>query len=379
MADMFDLNVGGVGWHLTTGLIALVALFVACFAITGYITFRSGSIPASAFETGVDMDPTFDEVTARTVTATESASVSGDLTVDGHATVGALTAGTIAHAPTTGIGGRSLHDPARYYLQENFLKRPALNGVMGAAFGNADATQGATTVVAVARAIANTDFEVLGTNMTTALCTFSGTGAGILLTTAGQDQDQAILTPHLDTNQTRWAGASGIWGSENSVHFDTTILLPAIDNQIVWAGLKLTNVPEVAADNTQAFFTFLTDATNAGQAMTDFTRLHFVHSIDGVDFISQLPIVVAANTAYRLQIEIDASRQVAIFVNGVQYDVTTTAGSTLGTPVAVGTARSAALDDNVNFIPYIGIEAGAAAAEVLEVHYLAMSRLSART
>lgn len=44
MADLFDMKVGGLGFHLTAHMIALVALFVACFAITGYITFRDGSI-----------------------------------------------------------------------------------------------------------------------------------------------------------------------------------------------------------------------------------------------------------------------------------------------------------------------------------------------
>jgi len=44
MADLFDYKVDGLGWHLTSHLIAIVALFVACFAITGYITFRDESI-----------------------------------------------------------------------------------------------------------------------------------------------------------------------------------------------------------------------------------------------------------------------------------------------------------------------------------------------
>ena len=44
MADLFDMKVGGLGFHLTAHMIALAALFVACFAITGYITFRDGSI-----------------------------------------------------------------------------------------------------------------------------------------------------------------------------------------------------------------------------------------------------------------------------------------------------------------------------------------------
>ena len=44
MADLFDMKVGGLGFHVTAHMIAIAALFVACFAITGYITFRDGSI-----------------------------------------------------------------------------------------------------------------------------------------------------------------------------------------------------------------------------------------------------------------------------------------------------------------------------------------------
>ena len=261
--------------------------------------------------------------------------------------------------------GTTAKDARRYYLDEWFLQRPGLN---------ANIDQAST--VEVQRAL-NRNWEALGTNMTTALCTFAGTSGGVKATTAGADQDQAILTPHLDTAATAWAGC--LWGTENEVHWETSIQLPAIDNQNVWAGLKLTNAPELATDDDQAYFQFLTDADNSGQAFTDFTKLHFVHSIGGTDYISQLPITVAANTIYHLKIEIDSDRKAAIFVNGVQYNVATTAGSTGGTAVTavqpgVQAAKSNALTNDVDFIPYNGIEANAGAAEALITHYICMSR-----
>jgi len=261
--------------------------------------------------------------------------------------------------------GTTAKDARRYYLDEWFLQRPGLN---------ANIDQAST--VEVQRAL-NRNWEALGTNMTTALCTFAGTSGGVKATTAGADQDQAILTPHLDTAATAWAGC--LWGTENEVHWETSIQLPAIDNQNVWAGLKLTNAPELATDDDQAYFQFLTDADNSGQAFTDFTKLHFVHSVGGTDYISQLPITVAANTIYHLKIEIDSDRKAAIFVNGVQYNVATTAGSTGGTAVTavqpgVQAAKSNALTNDVDFIPYNGIEANAGAAEALITHYICMSR-----
>ena len=257
-----------------------------------------------------------------------------------------------------------LHDARRYYLCENFYQRPAINGDIDQAY-----------TVEVARA-ANRNFEILGTNMTTALVTFPSTSAGILATTAGADQDQAIVAPHLDTNQSAWTGVK--WGTENSVEWETSVMLPALDNQKVWAGLKLTNDQLVATDADQVFFKYQTDATNS-ESFTDFTKWHFIHSIGGTDFISQLPITVAANTPYHLKIKIDANRKATIFVNGIQYNVTTTSGSTGGTAVTAvqpgkQVVKTGALTDDVDFIPYAGIEAGAAAAEALNVHYIACSR-----
>ena len=271
----------------------------------------------------------------------------------------------ISKDSTTGlIQDRTLgdypQDTRRFYLEEWFLQRPGLNA-------NIDQV----STVEVQRAL-NRNWEALGTNMTTALCTFAGTSGGVKATTAGADQDQAIITPHLDTAATAWAGC--LWGTENEVHWETSIQLPAIDNQNVWAGLKLTNVPELATDADQAYFNFLTDADNSGQSFTDFTKLHFVYSVNGTDYISQLPITVAADTVYHLKLEIDSDRKIAIFVNGIQYNVTSTSGSTGGTAVTTGTTKSSALKNDVDLIPYNGIEANAGAAEALITHYICMSR-----
>lgn len=248
----------------------------------------------------------------------------------------------------------------RYYLSSYFKKRPAIN---------ADIDQVYT--VEVARA-ASKNFEVLGTNMTTALCTFDTTRAGLTITTAGADQDQAIIAPHLDSGFTAWTGV--LWGSENQTEWECSVSTNAIDNQKWWAGLKLTNDQLIATDANQAYFKFQTDATNS-EAFDDYTLLHFVHSIGGTDYISALPITVAANTTYHLRIKFDSDRKISMFVNGIQYDITTTAGSTGGTAVAKGTTKSAAMTDDIDFIPYIGIEAGAAAAEALDVHYQSMNRI----
>jgi len=273
----------------------------------------------------------------------------------------------VVHDRTQGFG---LRDARRYYLYESFAKKPGLNAV-SVIDPDADSASALAAYV-----IANRDFETLGTNMTTALTTFPGTSAGIKMTTAGADQDQAILLPHLDTNMSAWSKV--LWGTENQVEWECSIMLPALDNQKVWAGLKLTNDQLVATDDDQIFFKFQSDATNS-ESFTTFANWHLVHSIGGTDYISKLPIAAAANTPYHLKIAIDSDRKATCFVNGVQYNITSTAGSTGGTAVTAVEAgkaatKSAALTNDVDLIPYIGIEAGAAAAEAIDVHWTSISR-----
>jgi len=280
---------------------------------------------------------------------------------------------------TTGsVTDSSLHSSAnkdirRYYLEEYWKQRPALNAVASAPLTDADATAAANDAIIIARAIASRDFEVLGTSMTTALCTFDTTRAGIIITTGGTDQNQAIIAPHLDTNQSSWQTVP--WGTENSVVWECVVTTAASIADIkLWSGLKLTNDQLIVTDADQAYFKFQTDATNS-EAFTDFTLLHFVHSIGDTDYISALPITVAADTQYHLKIVIDSNRKAAIYVNGIQYNVTTTSGSTGGTAVTTGTARTAALTNDVDLIPYVGVETGTGGAKALKVHSQAISRL----
>ena len=268
------------------------------------------------------------------------------------------TSGLISERTVHDLG---IKDTRRYYLEEYFDLLPGVNGDL------ASTTEATNTPV-------SRQFEILGTNHTSALATYSATVAGMAMTTATADQDRMIVAPHLDSKQGAWSGVK--WGTENQVHWECGIRTSsAIDNQWIWAGLKKTNVVELATDTEQAFFTFGTDADNAGQSFTDFTKLHFVHSIGGTDYISQLPITVAASTNYHLKIKFDSDRKVSIFVDGEQYNVTSTSGSTGGTAVTKGTTKSAAITDDVDLIPYIGIENCDAAAAVLNVQFEAISRL----
>ena len=298
---------------------------------------------------------------------------------NGFKTISKTAATGVVHDRTQMSG---LMDARRKYLYEPFLQRPGLNAI-----NIIDPDANDATALAVTQA-ANKNFETLGTNYTTALTTFSATQAGIVMTTATADQDQGIILPHLDTNQTAWSGTK--WGTENQVEWECSVSLPALDNQKVWAGLKLTNdqLPQTDAD--QAYFYYASDADN-GQALSTFSPWYFIQSVNGTDYLTNTGISVAADTMYHFKISIDSDRKPSIFINGVQKSVSTSAitafdgstsvtGTTQATIAAnysatnANTQKGAALKNDVDLIPYIGIENGAAAAEVLNVHYQAISR-----
>ena len=228
-----------------------------------------------------------------------------------------------------GLGNR-----VHLYWQAGSRGKPGINGDILSA---TEAT----------REIADPWFEVLGTNATSALCTYNAEG-GITLTTAGADADQEILAPHLDANQGPWTAFT--WGTDRKVEWSAHIVAGAnITNAIIWAGLKLTNTAVTATDADQVFFRY-EDDVNDGEWQC-------VSSIGGTDTAYDSGKAVAVSTEYHLKITIDEARLARFYINDVLMTTTT------------------ALTDAIDLIPYIGVEAdGAAAAKAITVYSQEISR-----
>lgn len=221
------------------------------------------------------------------------------------------------------VSAKSFFNPDRWELEENFMQKPGINADITI---DPDADDAGALAAFV---IANRNFEVLGTNGVTASVTFPATVAGILLTTAGANNDQVIIAPHLDTAQTNWA-KSGQWGTENEVIWECVIRVGAsLANITMWAGLKLTNTPVIATDADQAFFRFAAADSN--------TEWQCISSIANSDTTTSSGVTVAVSTNYYFRIEIDAARRAHFFINDKEVTVT------------------AALTNDVSFIPYVGV------------------------
>lgn len=209
---------------------------------------------------------------------------------------------------------------------------------------NADIQNAAESV----RMITDPDFEILGTNGTSALCTFNVEG-GIILTTAAVAADQMILAPHLDADQSGWSQIT--WGTDQQTRWECDIRMGAsIVDVIAWAGLKLTSTSVIATDADQVYFRY-EEGQNSGKWLA-------VDSIGGVDVSTDAGVTVAINTDYHLVIEIDSARIARFYINGTLVRTT------------------AALTTAVDLIPYIAIEVqgGVAGAKVLRVRGQAISR-----
>ena len=215
---------------------------------------------------------------------------------------------------------------------------------------------------------------MLGTNATSSSVSFSSTRAGINLTTANSSgSDQVIILPHLDANQTSWTGIK--FGTENQVEWECAVSVADVANVCFWTGLKLTNTPVLATNDDQAYFFFDTGTVaGGGSAMTSTTTLHFCYSVAGTDYVTNLGITVGADTIYRLRISIDNNRKISVFVNEVQYGLTTSASSA-GATVSNETQKSAQLTNDVDFIPYVGVQQTTAAPDTLTLYYQKISRL----
>ena len=220
-----------------------------------------------------------------------------------------------------------------------------------------------TFIVDIMNYSINPSFELVGTDNASGTIVYSSTVAGIQLTTDSTDNDQMIIQPNCSdstkTNTNRSAWESIKWGTENQVIWECAIRTDfSIDTMAFWAGLKKTNTANLQTDNDQAYFLYTSASdmnTSGGITLTTPANLHFIYSVGGTDYVTDLNIVVAVNTIYKLKIMIDKDRKVSVYVNGKVYGLTTSEG-TNGTTVSNTGQKSKELTNHIDLIPYVGVQ-----------------------
>ena len=261
-------------------------------------------------------------------------------------------------------------DPDRYYLEEYFKRLPATNGALAPSSAG-DGVDGATATEIATMMAANKDFELQGTNHATGTVAFNSARAGINIQTSGNGNDQMIIAPHQDTNQTAWKGVT--WRTDDELVWECAIRTGSyIDNMVIWAGLKESNVPGfLSGDTDQAYFLYASDDTKG--TLTTNANLHFVYSVNNTDYVTDLDIALAVETIYKLKIIIDKDRKVSVYVNGKVYGLSTSDTGGGATQNNAG-QKSLALRTARSFIPFIGIEGMGGMVRSIDVYYQKISR-----
>lgn len=240
---------------------------------------------------------------------TERLDVTGNVHISG-----TLTAGNVVNETFN----------SRYELSDYFEQKPGLN----ADIQNASETH---------RMIVSKNFEIQGTNSTSALCTFDTARSGILLTTDTADNDEMVILPHQDTNQTAWANIT--WGTDNQVQWECAVTPHATasnaKNTVRYvAGLggsaTLLDAAQGHSQYTdQVLFYYDSDnsaATDMLRYQEQTTTWHCVYSNNGTDYVTNLGVVLTEGTTYKLKIVIDSNRKPAVYINDVQYGLTVISG-----------------------------------------------------
>ena len=236
----------------------------------------------------------------------------------------------------------------RWVYEQNFNKRPLLNADI--LITNTDPTLAQMALIYSA----NTDWEVIGTNMTGALCTFSTRG-GITLTTAGAGSDCAILQPQQDT------AASGLvtadFSTDDEIYFRAVITTGGTitGDMIVRAGFltTLADITDFAVGNDaeQACFRYEDGVASGVWQATS--------SDNGTDDTNNSSVTVALSTTYDLEVRVDSSRVPRFYINGILES----------TNDALGTGH--------DLIPFVGVAepaGGGGAARAADVHYLKVAK-----
>lgn len=212
-----------------------------------------------------------------------------------------------------------LHDTGRSFVQ-NFQGRPNyrilppvvamlwIAGERGKPNLNADMASGTEAT----REPSDPNFEILGTNVAST-CSAYGAEGGIVLTTTTGDNDQVLLCPHTDTDQSAWNTIT--YGTDRGSVFETIIQTgSSVASALLFAGLKLTNTPVIATDADQVFFRYSTDDSN--------TTWKVISSYNDTDTTTETGVTVEASTMYALRIEIPyesstGDKYALCYINGV--------------------------------------------------------------
>ena len=228
----------------------------------------------------------------------------------------------------------------------------------------------------------NKNFSVSGTGIQSVYYDGGNGYSGVKMTTTTTANDQVLLST--DASGSSNILNNGVLKTGGRLEFEMSVVFPVLassNNFSFVGGLKLTSTPLLTTDNDQAVFVYGNDTPLLGGSNTlldnsSTDKLFFSYSKGGKYYITNLDIPIVADREYKLRFIITKQRKIRVYVNGVQFGLTSTeysSGSTYGSK-ATNTYDESVQISNLSLYPVVGIQTSDTTASSVIVNYLKMSR-----
>lgn len=234
--------------------------------------------------------------------------------------------------------------------------------------------------------MSNQTFSLLGVGVpltsfvggtTTKLC-------GMSLKTSTTENDKSIIFPNIDFSDAPIS--SGIFRAGTHLEMDASVVLPSLastNNYGVLIGLRETRGATdsgdllLSTDTTKAYFAYgkSLPLLGASKTLTSELNWQFVYSVDGSSYITDLGVPIVAKREYHLRIYFNGCRKISVFINGVQYGLTSTAQS--GTSYGVTEKNTHYLSKDMKnevLYPMVGIDTTNTTSSEIYINYIKLSR-----
>ena len=209
--------------------------------------------------------------------------------------------------------------------------------------------------------------------------------SAISLKTSGAANNNSVLFPNTDYPDS--PVSSGCLKPGSKIEMEATVIIPASskDNISVVCGLRKTNPStnplQYDTDDSQAYFAFgQPSPLVGGTTISSSSNWLFIYTTAAdKHYITDLGVPVVADREYHLRIEFNKTRHIAVFINGVQYGLTSTqqSGSTYG----VTESRNYNLSEQMGTValyPMIAIQTTSGAKEMY-INYVKLSRTTKKS
>ena len=181
---------------------------------------------------------------------------------------------------------------------------------------------------------------------TIAFLTSSESAVGLRLSTPNITAGEISVFPSREDNQSLWN--STFFSSQKELEWECAVKLEQTNNCSLLAGLKsssnLRHILDTSSSDSHAFFIYANEASPGASLTTlpSTTNWMFVYYNGSNQIKTDLGLAVDNSTIYRLRIVFTTDKKIRVYINDVQYGLSTASGTTT---VTDNTSESTVITD----------------------------------